>query len=125
MKTVNVVIKGTAPLLVNRFKEQDEIPQSMRKGGKRDYGTPREQAESTAYRDDDTGTLWIPTSWIKGAIQSIASDYKLPGTRKSVKSVAGGAIIPTTEKAYFQEKLKLEDIEVDSRPCVVQRARIM
>jgi hypothetical protein len=125
MKTVEIAIKGTAPLLINRFKENDELPTTMRKGGKKDFGSPREQAESTAYRDEDTGALWVPTSWVKGAIQSIASDYKLPGTRKSVKSVAGGAIIPTTEKAYFSEGHKLEHIEIDSRPCVVQRARIM
>lgn len=125
MKTVDVTIKGASALLINRFKETDEVPQSMKKAGKRDYGTPRHQAEQTAYCDPDTQLLWVPTSWIKGAIQTVASDYKLPGTRKSVKSVAGGAIIPVNEKAYFSEGYKLPQIEIDSRPCVVQRARIM
>lgn len=124
MKTVKVQIEGISALLINRFKEQSEVVENMR-GKKKDYGTARYQAEQTAYADDTNGLLWVPSSWIKGAIQSIASDYKLPSSRKSVKSVSGGAIIPTAEKLYFDEKYKLKDIEVDSRPCVIMRARIM
>lgn len=125
MKSVQVTIEGISPILINRFKEQDEIPRTMKKANKKDYGTPRSQAEATAYCDEKTKKLWIPTSWIKGAIQTVASDYKLPGSRKSVKSVSGGAIIPVEEKSYFLENFSLEDIEIDSRPVVVQRARIM
>lgn len=125
MKVVEVVLKGSSPLLINRFKENDEQPATMKKSTKKDYGTPRVQAEATAYVDEKTKLLWIPTSWISGAIKSVASDYKLPGTRKSIKSVSGGAIVPVQEKAYFIEKYKLDQIEVDSRPVVIQRARIM
>lgn len=125
MKTIEVHIKGVSPLLINRFKEQDEVVDAVKKAGKKDYGTPREQAELTAYVDEKTKLLWIPSSWITGAIKTIASDYRLPGTRKSVKSVAGGVIIPTEEKLYFLEEYKIKDLEVDSRPVVIQRARIM
>lgn len=125
MKTIRVTIKGTSPLLINRFKENDEAPEAMKKSNKKDYGTPRAQAEMTPYRDDDTGKLWLPTIWVTGTIRSVASDYKLPGSRKSVKSIAGGAVVPVEEKAYFVEDYKIKDIEVDSRPCVIQRARIM
>lgn len=124
MKTYHVQIKGTSPLLINRFKESDEVPDKVTKG-KKNYGTPREQAEKTPYRDEGTLRLWIPSTWVTGAIKTIASDYKLPGTRKSVKSVSGGAVIPCQEKMYFLEEYSLKDIEIDSRPCVVQRARIM
>lgn len=128
MKTITVTINHIAPMLINRFKENDEIPAQMKKGGKKDYGTPREQAEATAYCDEPRNKkslLWIPSTWIMGSIATIASDYKLPGTRKSVKSVYGGAIIPTEEKLYFHEKHVLGKVEVDSRPVVIQRARIM
>lgn len=124
MKTFEVTIEGVSPLLINRFKEQDEVPQKMKKSGKKDYGTPREQAESAAYQDPD-GKIWIPSTWPKGCLSTVASDYKLPSSRKSVKSVIGGAVIPVDEKVYFDEKYKIKNIEVDSRPCVVQRARIM
>lgn len=32
LKTVNVVIKGVSPLLINRFKESDEQPLAVKKG---------------------------------------------------------------------------------------------
>lgn len=125
MKTILARLEGISPLLINRFKENDEIQPKMKKAGKKDYGTPRAQAEMTAYRDEDTGKLWIPSSWIKGAIQTVASDYKLPSSRKSVKSVSGGAIRPVEEKLYFLENYHLKNVEIDSRPCVIQRARVM
>jgi hypothetical protein len=124
MKTISLEIKGISALIINRFKEQDEVPTKLSKG-KKDYGSPRQQAEQTAYHDEDDKKLWIPTSWLKGSIQTVASDYKLPSTRKSAKSVSGGAIFPLEEKVYFLEEYTLSDIEVDSRPCVIQRARIM
>jgi hypothetical protein len=124
MKIVKIKIKGTSPLLINRFTEKSEQPEVMKKATKKEYGTPREQAELSAYKDEND-KIWIPTTWITGAIQSIASDYKLIGTRKSVKSVSGGVIIPLEEKAYFCENYKINQIEIDSRPVVVQRARIM
>lgn len=125
MKTIRVTIQGVAPLLINRFNEAAEQPSKMKKSGKRDYGTPRQQAEKTAYYDEETKRVWIPSSWVKGALSTVASDYKLPSSRKSVKSVIGGAIIPAEEKVYFKENYLLSAIEIDSRPCVVQRARIM
>ena len=125
MKTVNVEITGVSPLLINRFKEQDELTEAVKKSTKKDYGSPREQAEQTAYHDERTKKLWIPTTWVTGAIKTVASDYKLPGSRKSLKSVSGGAIIPLEEKMYFNGNLKLKDVEIDSRPVVIQRARIM
>lgn len=124
MKTVEVEIEGISPLLINRFKEQDEMPVKMKKAGKKDYGTPRQQAESTAYQDND-GKIWIPSSWIKGTITAVSSDFKLPSSRKSVKSIIGGAVIPCEEKLYFIENYKIKNIEIDSRPVVIQRARIM
>lgn len=143
MKTVHVVIKGSSALLINRFKEQDEVIEAVKKSTKKDYGTPRAQAEATAYKDEKTGLLWIPSTWISGAIKTVASDYKMPGTRKSVKSVSGGAILPVEEKLYLHKELTLKDLkidsrgpamkgvlvikdlEIDSRPVVIQRARIM
>jgi hypothetical protein len=128
MKTITVTLEGISPLLINRFKENDEITEAVKKNGKKDYGTPREQAELTAYCDEprkNKSPLWIPSTWIMGSIATIASDYKIPGSRKSVKSIYGGCIIPVEEKIYFSEKHTLEKVEVDSRPVVIQRARIM
>lgn len=124
MKTITIKLKGASALLINRFAESREHPPKTQRGGRRDFGTPRRQAELTAYADSN-GRLWMPSTWIKGAIQSIASDYKLIGTRKSLKSVSGGCIRAMEEKLYFLENYHIKDIEIDSRPVVIQRARIM
>jgi len=125
MKTFKCKLEGISPVLINRFKEQDEIPAKTIRG-KKDYGTPRQQAENTAYRDEKTKLLWVPWSWILGTMTTIASDYKLPGRRKSLKSVIGGAVLIPEEKIYFFEKYKVKDIEIDSRPVVIQgKDRIM
>lgn len=128
MKTITLTIKGISPLLINRFKENDEITEAVKKSGKKDYGTPRHQAELTAYCDEPRtakSLLWVPSTWIMGSIATIASDYKIPGSRKSVKSVSGGAILPIEEKLFFNEKHTLGKVEIDSRPVVIQRSRIM
>jgi hypothetical protein len=124
MKSFEFTITGISPILINRFKEQDEIPVTMKKSNKKDYGTPREQATATAYADKD-GRCWVPSSWVKGALATVSSDYKLPASRKSVKSVIGGAVLAAEEKIYFNEKYILKNIEIDSRPVVIQRSRIM
>jgi hypothetical protein len=125
MITIFSVIEGVSPLLINRFKENDEISDDIKRSGKKDYGTPRSQAEQTAYRDTPSNILWIPSLWFKGALTAVSSDWKIPGSRKSVKSIIGGVVLPVNEKCFFKEKYTLSDIEVDSRPCVIQRARIM
>lgn len=124
MSAFTITIEGISPLLINRFSESSEIPKTMKKSNVKDYGTAREQAEKTLYADED-GRAWIPSSWIKGAISTVSSDYKLPSSRKSVKSIIGGAVIPLTDKVYFEEKYKVKDCEIDSRPVVIQRSRIM
>lgn len=125
MKTINVKIEGVTPLLINRFKEVDEQPEAIAKRGKKDYGTPRHQAELTAYKDEASQKLWVPSTWISGALTNVSSDYKAVSSKKSLKSIIGGTVTPTEEKLYFCEGYHLKDIEVDSRPVVIQRARVM
>lgn len=122
MKVAQIEIEGLSPILFNRFFEENEKPETSRRG-KKDYGTPREQAEKTLYQDKD-GTAWMPCFWITGALKTVASDYKLVGTRKSVKSIIGGAVRPLCEKIYFNEGYNKDNFEIDSRPVVIQRARI-
>ena len=47
-------IKGTSPLLMNRFTEEAELSVSSttKKATKANKGTPREQAEKKAYIDE-------------------------------------------------------------------------
>lgn len=122
MLTARVRIEGISPLLVNRFKETPSEPKKkVKRGEEREEKSPREQAEETAYQDKD-GKLWIPGTWISGAIKTVASDYKFKSTRKTLKSVTGGAIIPGEAKIYFLEEYDISDIEVDSQPVCIPHA---
>lgn len=125
MKQVVIKIQGVSPLLVNKFQDSAAQPKVSKKGHSKDRGTPREQAEKTAYYDEDTKLLWIPSVWLKGSVTNVSSDYKLRNSRKNTKSVIGGCFRPIDEKIFFEEKYKLKDIEIDSRPVVIQRARVM
>ena len=127
MEVYNLTIEGVAPLLIHAFSEdfgEEEKVAKKKKAG--DHGTPREQMEKHLYADKDN-QVWIPSTWIKGAALSCASEYKLPGSRKSLKSVLGGVLIPLEEKMYFEKKIYKKDVEIDSRPVCIQRSssRIM
>src|SRR3990167_10630333 len=102
MMTILVSVKSIAPILMNRFVEEKAPEEKTQLRRKKDYGTPREQAELGTYKDAD-GRIWIPSQFFKSAMMNVSSDYKLVGTRKSVKSVFGGAVIMSEEKLYFKE----------------------
>ena len=122
MENYKLTIEGISPLLIhgfsNDFGEGGKV--ELKKAGV-DHGTPREQAERHIYADDD-GQVWIPSTWPKGAVMTCASEYKLPGSRKSLRSVLGGVVIPIQEKMYFEKKLYKKDLEIDSRPVAIQRS---
>jgi hypothetical protein len=80
MKTIEVTIVGTSPLLQNRFNAS---PPTSTRTIVQDHGTPREQAEKSVYRDGDH--FYFPGSWISGAIREAGGNHKLVGSRKSAK----------------------------------------
>lgn len=121
MKTLNVKIKGTRPLLMNRFGGAEEVPATASRGKKKDYGTPMEQAVKATYHDE--GKVYIPSTWITSSVRNAASLFKAPGKRSSLKNMAGCAIVCPDEKLFLNKTV--EDIEVDSRGAVIQRARIV
>ena len=122
MEMYHVTIQGIAPLLIHAFADDFGLDNKVAKKKKgSDHGTPREQAEKALYAEKN-GLLYIPSTWIKGSLMDVASEYKLPGSRKSLKSVLGGAVIPLDEKMSFSKKFFKKDIEIDSRPVSIQRA---
>ena len=121
MKTLNVTIKGTRPLLMNKFGGAEEAPATATRGKKKDYGTAMEQAVKATYHEK--GKIYLPSTWITSAIRNAAALFKAPGKRSSLKNMAGCAIVCPEDKLFLGKTLK--DIEVDSRGVVIQRARIV
>jgi hypothetical protein len=123
-KKVTFELNGTGPLLMHKFTT--EISEETVTRGKKDYGTPQKQAEEVAYFDKDTKKLFMPSTWIQGAIKQVSSDFKCSGNKKkTIKSVIGGAVRVTQPKIYFSDDRTLDSIEIFSSPVVVQRARVI
>lgn len=117
MKSVEVEIKGIAPLLHNRFPTED-FGVEMSKAKKKIYN-PQEEAEKKLYKNPK-GELYAPAEHIYQAIRRASTDFKFE-KRKTFKDVmtSGIAIIPE------EILLNTTKYEIDARPVVIQRARVM
>jgi hypothetical protein len=105
---------------MNKFGGAEETATKLTKG-KKDYGTPMEQALKVTYQEN--GKVFVPSSWVTSSIRNAAALFKAPGKRSSLKNMAGCAIVCTEDKIFIGKTIK--DIEVDSRGVVIQRARIV
>lgn len=127
MKTVEVTIVGTSPLLQHRFDETAEHGKSTRTV-MQDHGTPREQAEKVVYRDGIG--FYFPGTWIAGALCEAGGNHKLRGSRKSAKYVVPAAVRVQDVNVPLRNgdgKALVHDYEVDSRPVTIPatKGRVM
>ena len=128
MKTINVQIKGTSPLMLCRFKEQDEQPKASR-NVLMNRGTPREQADASAYRDKE-GHFYFPGAAISRMLREAGGNHKMRGSRKSAKYIVPAAVRVTEDCVLIRNgngSTLAKDFEVDSRPVVIPatKGRIM
>lgn len=118
MKTVEVTIEGTTPLLMNRFTEHNEVKVSSGVSGITigNRGKPREQAARTAYLDDD-GMLYVPGPNVFRSIIEAGKYHKVGKckvtTQKSSMVPAGISLIDIVLP------LGTKTFEVDSRSVVI------
>lgn len=126
MKTIEVEIRGTSPLLIHRFTEQSEIGKKTRRVIVSDID-PREEAEKHAYKAPD-GTFYFSAFSIPGCMANAGSNHKLKGSRKSLRFIVPSAVRMTTDAITIQNgNGPAKDFEVDSRPVTIPatKGRIM
>lgn len=130
MKTVEVTIQGTSPLLQHRFGEDAE--DASGKASRQVTivrGTPREEAQKVVYQDKE-GQFYFPGTWIFGSLCSAGSNHKMKGSRKSARFVVPAAVrvgeVEILVRNGDGESLA-KDFEVDSRPVTIPatKGRIM
>lgn len=121
MTDVKVTIKGITPLLMNRFTSEAEISVSsghspaIKSSGSK--GTPREQAERTAYKDNKTGELYVPGPNVFSCLIAAGTFHKVGKSKvTTMKSSLVPAGIMITEIVL---PLGTKDFEVDSRRVVI------
>jgi hypothetical protein len=105
-KTVKITIEGISPLLMHRFP--------MEETGELKNMTPAEQAEIAAYRNPQTGGLYIPGTAVLRALVSAASFTKGKG-RMTAQKPAAACLMICGE--YLD--LGISTFEIDSRPVVI------
>lgn len=126
MKTIDVEIRGTSPLLIHRFTEASEQAKSSRRTmvGNRD---PRDEATKAAYIAPD-GTFYFSAFSIPGAMGNAGSNHKMRGSRKSLRFIVPSAVRVTTEAiTILNGNGPAKDFEVDARPVTIPatKGRIM
>lgn len=111
MKSFELTIEGTAPLLMHAF------PRTEIKG--LDKKTPEEQAEYSTYRDP-LGRLCMPAYNLWRALVDGAKGSKAKGKGKaSLRQTVAAAVSVTPE--YLD--LGTQDYEVDARPVRIRATR--
>ena len=87
-----VSIKGIAPLLHDRFPEEEFINKSRQGGKKKAEDLPQAEEEKALYKNEK-GELIIPTNMFLGAMKKGATSYKLEGKKTYKDLVRGGVFI--------------------------------
>ncbi len=126
MKTIQVEIKGTSPLLVHRFGEDAEQGKPTRQM-QVNHRDPREEATKCAYIAKD-GTYYINAFSIPGAMGNAGANHKAKGSRKSLRFVVPSAVRMTTDGITILNGAgPAKSFEVDSRPVTIPatKGRIM
>ena len=123
---IDIEITGITAILMNRFTDENEaqVTSGTRPSTIGHRGTPREQAEKTAYKDDK-GNLYVPTQNLYACIINAGKFHKVGKTKvttaKSSLVPAGlvmndGLVLsllnPKSNKAQ-------KSFEVDSRRVVI------
>ena len=118
MEKARVKIKGIAPLLMNRFAMEKKDDTSAKR--RDEQFDPKEDAEKSLYKDDKIG-CYAPSSWIEACLRDTAKEFKGKG-RGSLKATILASVFIDPEKIPLNKKTY---DEIDSRPAVIQRNRIV
>jgi len=116
-ETYTIKIVGIRPLLMHAPTGLGDKPR-RRRG---EHLDPKVEAESYLYKDAE-GNIVIPAVNIKACIRDAGANYKVSGRRSTFKSMIKAGI---DIKPFPYVPLQHNGWEVDIRPVVVQRNRIL
>ncbi len=121
MKKIQVELEGETPIMMHSAHNMGKS--TPKKNPTKEYDD-EEEAEKVAYRTKK-GELYLPSRCMKACFVNGASWYKF-GNRGAKSIVAGCTKIEPYEILFLDDKNKIvKDYEIDLRPVVIQRARIM
>ena len=118
MKSINVEITGIAPLLHHRF-QTEEHGENASKSKKKVYD-PTAEAEKCLYRNA-SGEIYQPAEHIFQSMVKGAVAYKFEGKKTYKDVITSGIAISPEDIPLITEN----DYEIDARPVVIQRSRVV
>lgn len=124
MKKIEIVLESTGQgLLMHSAQGMIDEPSGAKKNPTKVYDN-KEEAEKVAYRNKKK-ELYVPARCIKAALLNAAAWYKFG--KKSAKQILAGCtrIEPGDIVLTNGNGKVLKKYEIDLRPVVVQRARIL
>lgn len=127
MKRIAVEIQGTAPLLIHRFGDAEQVEKTTRRVRVQENPDPREEARRHAYIAPD-GTFYFSAFAIPNAMGTAGGAHKQRGSRKTLRFVVPSAVrMESDTVTILNEKGPALDFEVDSRPVTIPatKGRIM
>lgn len=117
---ITVTIEGVSPYIMHAFnaKAEQAVQNPGRRAHRGEEGTPREQAESVAYRSEN-GTLFIPGNAIYKAIIEAGKFHKNGRNKLTTNSTS---LVPSALWMNSEDALAItlgtKDFEIDSRRFV-------
>jgi len=116
----DVIVRGTCPLLLNRFPSETQINKQPMKSGSNVHD-PKIEAENALYKNKN-GIVCQPASHIEGAMIKASTAYMMAGKGKKTFKDAfkGGVFVEPMMIPHKNQKW-----ELDLSPVNVQRAKIM
>ena len=117
MLKIDVTVRGTAPLLMNRFDDAAH-PENESKKKQKVY-KDKEEAEARLYLDNKEN-LVQPAIHFESAMIKAAAAFKFEGKKTYKDAFKGGIFVRPDLIVHKNQKW-----EIDRKPVIVQRARIM
>lgn len=121
VEVVDVKLVGIKPLLMHA------VPASLGvKGRKKEIPSPQDEAEAGLHKDKE-GHIIMPALNLLGCLRKAAGDFKLSG-RKTYRDYMFSGLEVRPDEIPLLDGLdgsRATTWEVDIRPAVIQRARIL
>lgn len=111
-----VKIIGTAPLLMHRYPMEEQT--SVKAAKKDKIYDPKTDAESALYKDENG--CYVPAVMVEAAMKKAATDFKRG--KSSYKDTVVSCVLIEDDKIRLNKDTY---DEIDRRPVVVQRNRVV
>jgi len=119
MQSVKAKIVGIAPLLMNKFEMVNPDEKKVKR--RDEQYDPKTDAEKALYREEGIG-CYAPSTWLEASLRETGKEFKASRGRGTLKATVLASVFIDPEKIPLNKQTY---DEVDMRPVVIQRNRVV